>query len=191
VPLSYLLTLTVFLALVGRLTDIFGRRWFFIGFSVMGTIGTIVAATAQSVPALIGGFVLIGAAAGAGLSFFWVVSELVPMRRRFIANSALYFFTIPFTGLGAKVSSSFLQNTNVGWRGPLYLMTAINGVGTICWFLFYHPPTFGQLHRGKSLMKFVKDFDYVGFILFTAGTLLFLMGLSWVSPSSSLYCFEN
>lgn len=27
VPLSYLLTLTVFLVLVGRLTDIFGRRW--------------------------------------------------------------------------------------------------------------------------------------------------------------------
>jgi MFS family permease len=86
VSLSYLLTLTVFLALVGRLTDIFGRRWFFIIFSLIGTVGTIVGATAKNVPQLIGGFVLIGASAGAGLSFFWVLSELVPMNRRFIGN---------------------------------------------------------------------------------------------------------
>jgi MFS family permease len=70
VPLSYLLTLTVFLAPVGRLTDIFGRRWFFISFSLIGTVGTIVGATAQNVPQLIGGFVLIGASAGAGFLSF-------------------------------------------------------------------------------------------------------------------------
>lgn len=153
-------------------------------FSLIGTIGTIVGATAKNVPQLIGGFVLIGASAGAGLSFFWVLSELVPMNRRFIANSLLYFLTLWSTGLGAKVATAFL-NTSTGWRGTLYLMTAINGVGTICWALFYFPPSFEQLHRRASLMLFIKNFDYVGFVLFTAGTILFLLGLSWGSWSMS------
>lgn len=34
--------------LVGRLSDIFGRRWFFIGSSVLAVIGNIIGASAQS-----------------------------------------------------------------------------------------------------------------------------------------------
>jgi MFS family permease len=141
-------------------------------------VGSIVGATARTVPALIGAFVLIGASAGAGLSFFWVLSELVPMNRRFIANSLLYFLSLWSTGLGAKVATAFLD-TSTGWRGTLWVMTALNGTGALCWALFYFPPTFEQLHRSKSLMTFATKFDYVGFVLFVAGTLLFLLGLSW------------
>jgi hypothetical protein len=34
-------------------------------------------------------------------------------------------------------------------------------------------------HRSESMMKYVKQFDYVGTVLYFAGLLLFIMGLSW------------
>lgn len=40
-------------ALVGRLSDIFGRRWFFTSVTVMALIGNIIGASAQSVNMLI------------------------------------------------------------------------------------------------------------------------------------------
>jgi MFS family permease len=54
VSLVYNVTLSVCLVLVGRLSDIFGRRYFFIGGQVIGVIGCIVCAKASSVPMLIG-----------------------------------------------------------------------------------------------------------------------------------------
>ena len=53
--LVYTTCLAVGLTLVSRLSDLFGHRWFFIGGTLLGMIGAIVAATAHSVPVLIGG----------------------------------------------------------------------------------------------------------------------------------------
>lgn len=81
--------------LVGCISNIFGRRWFFIIGSAIGTIGSIVGATAQGVGQLIAGEALIGIAAGFQISFFWVVSEIVPMNRRFIASSGIFLWSVP------------------------------------------------------------------------------------------------
>jgi hypothetical protein len=69
VALVYLLTTSIGLVLVGRITDIFGRRWFFIGGNAIGTIGAIISATAPNVPALIAGMTFIGAGASTQLSY--------------------------------------------------------------------------------------------------------------------------
>ena len=54
---------------IGRLSDIFGRRWFFIIGSIIGLIGSILGATAQSVNQHIGAQVFIGVATGFRISF--------------------------------------------------------------------------------------------------------------------------
>lgn len=81
--------------LAGRLSDLFGRRWFFVIGSVIGLVGSIVGARAGTIGQLIAGETLIGIAAGFQCSFFWIVSEIVPMKRRFIANSGLFLWTLP------------------------------------------------------------------------------------------------
>lgn len=81
--------------LAGRLSDIFGRRWFFIIGSCIGLVGSIVGGTSTSLEQLIAGETLIGIAAGFQCSFFWVVAEIVPMKRRFIANAGLFLWTLP------------------------------------------------------------------------------------------------
>ena len=81
--------------LAGRLSDIFGRRWFFIAGSAIGLAGSIVGATAHGIGQLIAAEALIGVAAGFQISFFWVVSEIVPMKRRFLANAGIFLWSLP------------------------------------------------------------------------------------------------
>jgi len=46
-------------------------------------------------------------------------------------------------------------------------------------YLFYHPPTFHMLHRTKMAKEILLHFDWIGLLLYTAGTTILLMGLSW------------
>lgn len=128
---------------------------------------------------VIGGTTLIGLGAATQLSFPFVVGELVPMEYRFMANAYIYVWSIPFSGLGPLVAYAFVLHTNAGWRWCYYLMIIVNGIGVICWYFFYHPPTFYMKNRNKTKWAMMKDFDFVGFIFFTGGLLIFLMGLSW------------
>jgi MFS family permease len=93
--LVYTLGLAIGLTLVGRLSDIFGRRWFFISGVGLGVIGSIIGATANTIPVLIGGQTLIGLSASTGYSYAFVVGELVPVKYRFMANGVLFLFSMP------------------------------------------------------------------------------------------------
>jgi len=167
------------LTIVGRVTDIFGRRWVFVGGSFLAVIGSIVCATAQSVKALIGGTTIIGVAASTQLSYFYIMGELVPMKFRLAGNAYAYLWQFPGSGLAPAIAHAFLLYTNVGWRGLYYLLIAVNAVSFLCWFFFYHPPTFKMKHQGASKMKYLKSFDYFGTALYTGGLLILLMGLNW------------
>jgi len=179
VALVYNLGLSVGLLLMGRITDLFGRRWFYIGASILGLIGSIVAATAKNIPVLIGGGTLIGLSSAAGLSYPSLLGELVPMKYRFAANASVYIFAIPTTGLGAAIGTSFYLYTAAGWRWCYYVCIILNSTAGICFFLFYHPPTFNMKWENKSRMEIVKHFDYIGTLLYVAGLTIFLLGLSW------------
>lgn len=66
----------------------------------------------------------------------------------------------------------------------------MNATALVCWFFFYHPPTFGMKHARQRKIQFIKHFDYVGTFLVTLGLLLFFMGLSWggqLHPWKSAY----
>jgi hypothetical protein len=54
-------------------------------------IGCIVAATAKTIPSLIGAIVLIGLAASTQLSFPIVSNELVPMKYRFLTPRPSFY----------------------------------------------------------------------------------------------------
>lgn len=73
IALVYNVALAIFLAPLGRLSDIFGRRYFFIGGGVIGIVGSIVCATAKTIPVLIGGNVLLGICSATQMSFHFVL----------------------------------------------------------------------------------------------------------------------
>lgn len=165
--------------LVGRLSDIFGRRWFFIIASLFSVVGSIVCALAPTVNALIAGTALLGVGAAGQVSVVYVVGELVPMKHRFLANGWIYIGVLPCLGLGPAISYGFVLRTAVGWRGCYWLVLAINAFSTLCWVLFYHPPSFRMLHKDASKMELIKKLDYIGLFIYAGGFIILLMGLLW------------
>ncbi|KAF4980103.1 hypothetical protein FZEAL_3824 [Fusarium zealandicum] len=181
VALTYTLTSAVALTIIGRVTDIFGRRWVFVGGAALGIVGSIICATAQSVNSIIGGMTIVGIAAATQLSYYYVMGELVPMKHRLLGNAFCYALTIPGSGLAPVISHAFLKyHPGVDWRGPYYVLIGVNTLSFLCWFFFYHPPTFRMKHgEHASVARYVKDFDYVGTIVYTGGLLVLMMGLNW------------
>lgn len=167
---------------MGRLGDIFGRRYFYIGGQTIGFIGAIVGATAQNIPTLIAGAVLTGCAASVQLTFTFVISELVPNKHRPAVNSGLFLSTMPFAAFGPLIAQLLVKNTAKGWRWNYYLNCITCGLSAILFTLFYFPPGYNQLNKGKSRWEQVKKLDYVGLVLYSAGLVLLLLGLCRFIP---------
>ena len=53
ISLVYNAVLAVFLSPIGRLSDIFGRRYFFVGGALVAIVGSVVCATAKDIPTLV------------------------------------------------------------------------------------------------------------------------------------------
>jgi hypothetical protein len=190
VALSYTLTSAVTLTIIGRVSDIFGRRWVFVGGAALGVLGAIICAVAQNVSTLIVGTTIMGIAAATQLSYFYVMGELVPMKYRLAGNAFCYLFCIPGSGIAPVIATSFIEyHPSVGWRGCYYVLIGIQLSSFLCWFFFYHPPTFRMKHgQNASVATYVRNFDYAGTALYTGGLLVFMMGLNW---GGSVYAWSS
>jgi MFS family permease len=178
--LVWTLATAVGYTLIGRLSDIFGRRWFIIGTSILGLVGNIIAATAQSVNTLIAANVFNGLAASGQLSFPVIIGELVPNRARGPYNVVVLLSSTPFAVFGPVIARAFIQHTERGWRWSYYLGIILSGISAILYILFYWPPTYALLHvNGKTKLQQAKTLDFMGVFLYTTGLVLFLIGVSW------------
>ncbi|CAK7233639.1 hypothetical protein SCUCBS95973_008662 [Sporothrix curviconia] len=124
-----------------------------------------------SIPVLIGGNVLLGAASLTQLSFHYVMGELVPIKYRYLGLALLYAFCIPFAGVGSIISFAFLDHTAVGWPGVYWVLLGFNALNF-------------KKHRHddddiRRVGYWLRHFDNIGTFLFAAGFVLFLLGLSW------------
>lgn len=84
--------------LVGRLSDIFGRKWMVIGTNVLGLIGCVIGGTAKNIDTLVGANLLNGIAAAGQLSFGIVLGELVPNKQRGPIVTLVFLSSLPFAG---------------------------------------------------------------------------------------------
>jgi MFS family permease len=75
----------VIVTIGGRLTDIFGRRWFLIFGACLGMLGSLIGALGQSIPQMIAAGVIMGCGGGFQEIIFACVQEVVPNRKRLMA----------------------------------------------------------------------------------------------------------
>ncbi|CAO2656026.1 Nn.00g048290.m01.CDS01 [Neocucurbitaria sp. VM-36] len=170
------------LLLFGRLSDRFGRRNFALGSCVLAIIGGIVAATAQSVETLIGAEVIMGIASGVPAAYPLLAGELVSNKHKYVGTALVVIPNVIATGFGAYIGLRLLQVAN--WRWIFYIYILMMVPGTVLWFLFYHPPSYTQLHGKKSSkLAELKKVDWIGVFLLIAGLALFLLGISWGGPA--------
>lgn len=162
--------------LFGRLTDIFGRKWGVLFCQLLALVGVIVAATAHEVGALIAAETMIGIAAAGQLSFGIVIGELVPNKLRAPAITIIFLSALPFAVFGPSIGRAFITNTAAGWRWSYYIGIICNATALLMYQFFYHPPKYDQLHvQGKTIRQQLKEFDYIGLVLYVAGVVIFLM----------------
>lgn len=166
----------------GRLADIFGRRWFLLTGAVSAAIGALVGATGQSISQMIVAGVLFGFGGGFQEMCFACAQELVPNRYRFV-TLGMMILANHVSSFGPLIGYAFVAYTDIGWRACYWFCFAWECATAIMLWVFYRPPSFETKHEddGKSKWQLVKELDHVGLWLFTAGCLLLLLGLNWVS----------
>jgi MFS family permease len=142
VAISWTLGLAVGFTLVGRLSDIFGRRWFFIGASVLGLVGNIIGASAQSIDMLIATNCINGLAAAGQLSFHITLGELVPNAQRGPVNALILITSVPFAVFGPPVARALYVHTALQWRWSYILGVIVNAIAVLLFVIYYHPPTY-------------------------------------------------
>ncbi|KAH0829685.1 hypothetical protein AYO21_11700 [Fonsecaea monophora] len=179
ISLSYTLTAAVACLLFGRLSDIFGRRWFTIGGNIVALVGGIVAATAQSIGAMIVSNVLLGFSQPVQLSYATVLPELVPFKYRGLTNAYALAVTIPGAAFGPVIAKALISHTHATWRWSYYIHIIVTSVGLLLIVAFYFPPKFSMLQGNRKRWNVVKTLDVGGMLLFIGGMVVFLIGLSW------------
>ncbi|KAF2660508.1 fungal trichothecene efflux pump [Lophiostoma macrostomum CBS 122681] len=166
--------------LVGRLSDIFGRKWMVLGCNILGLVGCIIGGTAKNINTLIGANLLNGIAAAGQLSFGIILGELVPNKQRGPIVTLCFSSSLPFAVFGPLIARLFIERTSAGWRWSYYIGIIFSVIALVLYQFLYHPPTYEQLHvQGKTRMQQFKELDFIGIFLFIAGVILFLIGLSW------------
>ena len=182
INVSWNLAASVMVTVGGRLSDIFGRRYFMIAGACIALIGAVVGATGQSVNQMIASGVLFGTGGGLQEMCFAAIQEIVPNRYRVFAVgifelSALLAFVSPM------IAYAMLSTTAITWRTVYWFLFSFEACGLILLVFCYKPPTFHTKHRadGKTRMELFKQMDFVGIGLFALGCVLFLIGVNWVS----------
>lgn len=167
------------LPILGQLTDIFGRRYFYVGGSLLGVIGAIICSRAQDIPTMIGGNVFRGLASATQLSQCVVLGELVPTRYRYQAVGTVYMFSYFGSGFGPVWANLFIKDyPSVSWRGLYYLLIGLNVLSLLFWAAFYFPPSFKEKHGNDTKIYWIKHFDYIRLFLLIGGFVTFLFGIS-------------
>lgn len=136
-------------------------------------------ATATYVDSLIGANTLNGLGGAVQISFTVAIAELVPNKHRPIWVVAIFSSSFQIACFGPVIAQALVEHTAAGWRWSYYLNIIVSGLAVLLFFCFYHPPDFHLLHKDRSRKEQFLRQDFVGFVLFTGGLLLFIMGLSW------------
>ncbi|KAJ0121963.1 trichothecene efflux pump [Diaporthe amygdali] len=180
VATMFLIGCSIGFLLVGRLSDLYGRKWMVLGTSVLGLVGCVIGSCAQNVETLIVANLCNGIASAGQLSFNVVMGELVPNKWRGPVNSIILLSSLPFAVFGPVIARSLFNNTVSKWRWSYYMGDILGVITLVLYWFFYSPPSYDQLHvHGKTRWQMTKDLDFVGILLYVAGCVLFLVGLSW------------
>lgn len=97
--------------LIGRLSDIFGRRILFLVGGVLALVGTLVSALGQNIPTMIAGGVIIGLAAAARQNAFAAIGEIVPKKSRGMAFGILENFVSLGVAFGPPICTHLCLRT--------------------------------------------------------------------------------
>lgn len=111
-------------------------------------------------------------------------SEIVPVRKRATYVGIIVFTIIPFapSPLWAQLIA---RQSN--WRYVGVLVAVWNAIGLVLLAIFYKDP----VKHTRPAKEVIREVDFVGGLLSTAGVTLFMMGLQWGAREVSSLNFHK
>jgi EmrB/QacA subfamily drug resistance transporter len=165
---AYMLGSTVTVPLYGKLSDIYGRRPFFILGIALFSTGSIISGLAESMGMLIAGRAIQGLGAGGLIPLaIAVIGDIIPPRRRGKWQGILGAVFAASSVLGPATGGWLTDNAS--WRWCFFVNLPLAAVAlTVVWFGFVRRPR----HEEHSI-------DYVGAVLLAGGSTAGLLGAVW------------
>jgi len=165
---SYMLSSTVVVPLVGKLSDVFGRKPFLLGGILLFLVGSIGCGASPSMEALIAFRAIKGVGGGTVFaSVFATIGDLFPPSER---GKYVGFFTGTFS-LASVLGPTFggLLTDNLGWRSVFFINVPVAAVAIpAIWFNL-------PFHSGSQRPRI----DFVGAAFLSVATVSLLLGLAW------------
>jgi EmrB/QacA subfamily drug resistance transporter len=166
---AYLVASTVVIPITGRLTDIYGRKWFYTGGIIIFILGSILSGSSQTLTQLVIYRAFQGIGAGVMIAnAFAVTGDLFPPAERgkyqgFISG-IFGLSSIIGPTLGGYITDTF------SWHWIFYINAPV-GIGVIFLFIFFFP----NLRPRQSKYSI----DYAGISLLILAMVPLLLALSW------------
>lgn len=188
VATAYLMASATVIPIVGKLSDQFGRKWFFVTGVVVFLVGSAACGAAQTIQQLIAFRALQGLGAGIGISLvFTVVGDIFPPAERArwqgIFGGVYGLSSVFGPTLGGYLTdhgplvSGFITDAS-RWRWVFYVNLPIGLIALVA--LLAYLPT--NLSTQTSVLRgwaAIRRIDFLGAALASAATILLLLGLTW------------
>jgi len=170
VATAYLLTSTAMMPIVGRLTDMYGRKWFYIVGIIVFLLGSALCGLSQNMNQLIlfRGFQGIGAGVMMANAFI-VIGDLFPPSERG-KYQGLIMAVFGLSSIIGPLLGGFITD-HISWHWIFYVNLPL-GIPVIAAFIRFFPSI--QPVRVKHQL------DYLGMATLVLTVVPLIMGLSWV-----------
>ncbi len=169
VTTAYLVTSTIMMPIIGRLTDMYGRKWFYIAGIAIFLAGSVLSGLSQTLTQLIIFRALQGIGGGIMMAnAFIVIGDLFPPAER----GKYQGMTTAVFGLSSVIGPTlggFLTD-NLSWHWIFYVNIPI-GIPVIVLFIRYFP------HIRPVTRK--HQIDTLGLVTLTLSVVSLMLGLTW------------
>ena len=185
---AYLLGSTTMIPIVGKLSDQFGRKWFFIAGVLLFLTGSALSGAAQTMNQLIIFRAVQGLGAGTGIALvFTVVGDIFPPAERArwqgIFASVYGFSSVVGPTIGGWLTDNGpivgnLITNETRWRWVFYVNIPI-GILALAVLLIYLPANISTRSNQLRGWAALRRVDFIGAILASGATICLLLGLTW------------
>ena len=178
---AYLVASTTMVPIVGKLTDIYGRKRFFIGGIVLFIVGSVLAGLSQTMDQLIAFRAIQGAGGGVIMAnSFVAIADLFPPEERGKYQGMIAGVFGLSSVIGPTLGGFITDNISWHW---VFLVNVPISVPVIALFMRYFPETRRRTREAGARL------DYAGMGVLVLAVVPLLIGLSvggvqyeWVSP---------
>ena len=195
---AYILASVTMVPIVGKLSDLFGRKWFLLTGASIFLLGSILSGAAQTMNELIAFRALQGLGAGTGIALvFTVVGDIFPPAER-ARWQGIFGIVYGFSNLVGPTLGGWLTDHGpllgslvtdaTRWRWVFYINVPVALLALIA-LLAYLPADISQrtsVYRGWAA---VRRIDFLGALLVSAATICLLLGLTW--GSNAIYAWNS